>query len=472
MTEKIRQLNKIEEKVKTHLRQNHLIFSGMHVCVCISGGMDSVVLLWMLYRMREELDIRLSACHFNHMIRGEEADRDEAFCRELCLRLSVPFHCGRADVPALCQNNKLSLEETAREARYAWFQKLSNEQQIDRLATAHHKNDQAETVLFRIIRGTTVSGLCGIPKARDCFIRPLLCLDKQDIAFFASEMSIDFRLDSSNFEEQYTRNYLRHSVFPMFERINPSATNSIVRLSEYASEDETLLQSLLPEYADIQNVSNLPMPIVRRTVVRNYAFFCKKTLCYTHIDQICNAISANIQTKIGLPEDMTAVINCGTFYFEKNKCISTQIIENGIITEGTQYCCNGRVKLSLLKKGLTPIQQHDTYYDGSKEFVYNLSTEIPLSFAHICGMICYRSRQQGDRLFLHGVNRSVKKMFSEKKIPIHLRESIPVIYDNQGIICIPFIAVSDRAYTSYNDAQYILRVDVIDEHSRKVVKKI
>jgi len=472
MTEKIRQLNKIEEKVKTHLRQNHLIFSGMHVCVCISGGMDSVVLLWMLYRMREELDIRLSACHFNHMIRGEEADQDEAFCCELCLRLSVPFYCGKANIPALHKNNNLSVEETAREARYAWFQKLAEEHRFDRLATAHHKNDQAETVLFRIIRGTTVSGLCGIPKARDCFIRPLLCLDKSEIEHYASGMSIDFRLDSTNFEEQYTRNYLRHSVLPMLKKINPSVINSVARLSAYATDDETFLQSMLPTYTAIQDVSNLPMPIIRRTVARNYLHFCGKKLCYPHIDQICSALSANKQTKIGLPNNMTAVINFGSFYFEQKEGLSTQTIDNGILTEGTQYCCGGRVKISLYRSDLSTPRQQDTNCDGSQEFVYNLSTEIPLSFTHICGMIEYRSRQQGDRLFLRGVNRSVKKMFSEQKIPRHLRESIPVFYDEQGIICIPFIAVSDRAYSSRKDAEYILRVDLIDEHSRKVVKKI
>ncbi len=470
MIEMTLRLNKTEEKVKTYLRQHLLIESGMHVCVCFSGGMDSAVLLRMLVHMRDVLQIRLSACHFNHMIRGEEADRDELFCKQLCKQLNVPIFCGRADVMALQNQTKLSLEEAARDVRYAWFCKLASEQGIDRMATAHHKSDQAETVLFRITRGTTVSGLAGIPSMRDRFIRPLLCLAKEEIEAYANAFSIEFQTDSSNLSEQYTRNYIRQTVIPSLERINPSATNAIVRLSGYASDDDRFITSFLPPYADIQDVSDLPMAIVRRTVARNFTLFSDKTLCYQHLDEICDALYAKIDKRIGLSEGMVAVIRQGCFYFEKCSPRIVPSIENGTLTEGITYCCEGRVRIIFCKNQADLIRHYLALCNNKNEIVYNLSTEILLSFEKICGMIRYRSRQQGDRVVLRGINRSVKKLFSEKKVLISLREMIPVFFDERGILCIPFVAVSDRAYCTCERASHFLRVDVINEHSRKVVE--
>ena len=472
MTEMTLRLNKIEEKVKTYLRQKLLPQPEMHVCVCFSGGVDSTVLLWMLYRFRNELGIRLSACHLNHMIRGEDADADERFCIRVCEELNIPIYCGRIDVPGLKELNGLSMEEAARDARYTWFGEIANVHQIDCMATAHHQNDQAETVLFRMIRGTTVSGLAGIPSARDIFIRPLLCLSKEEILFYANAFSLEYQTDVTNDSEQYTRNYIRQTVLPMLAKINPSVSDAIVRLSEYAAEDDALIASLLPAYDEVQYVYGLAPSVVRRVVTRNFGVYAGKTLCYRHLDEICNAAKSLCRKRIGLPGGYDAILSNGYLSFEREKQTPYVKIEDGVLKDGINYCCNGLVRMIVCKNIPSEILYYLSLCDSKNQIVYNLSTEILLSFEKICGMIRYRSRHEGDRLLLHGVNRSVKKLFSEKKIAVSLRQMIPVIFDDSGILCIPHVAVSDRVYADAQHATHYLRVDIFDEHNRKVVEEL
>lgn len=472
MTEMTLRLNKIEEKVKTYLRQKLLPQPEMHVCVCFSGGADSTVLLWMLHRFRNELGIRLSACHLNHMIRGEDADCDERFCVRVCKQLHIPIYCGRIDVPELKKQNGLSMEEAAREARYTWFNKIADAYQIDCMATAHHQNDQAETVLFRMIRGTTVSGLAGIPPTRDIFIRPLLCLSKEEILFYASALSLDFQTDVTNDSEQYTRNYIRRTVLPTLEKINPSVSDAIVRLSEHAAEDDALISSLLPPYEENQYVNGLAPSVVRRVVTRNFGVYAGKSLCYQHVDDICKAANSLCRKRIGLPDGYAAVLSDGYLSFELEQHTPYAKTEDGVLKEGINYCCNGLIRVIVCSNIPSEISYYLSLCDSKNQIVYNLSTEILLSFEKICGMIRYRSRQEGDRLRLHGVNRSVKKLFSEKKIPLSLRQMLPVIFDDSGILCIPHVAVSDRVYADARHATHYLRVDIFDEHNRKVVEDL
>ncbi len=465
-------LNKIEDKVKTYLRQKLLPRSEIHVCVCFSGGIDSTVLLWMMHRLRDELGIGLSACHFNHMLRGAEADGDEQFCVQICKQLNIPLYCGRADVANFHMENKISVEEAAREMRYAWFCETAHAHGIDLMATAHHQDDQAETVLFRVIRGTTVSGLAGIPPKRDIFVRPLLCLTKEEICFYANELSLNYRTDLTNFSEQYTRNYIRQTVFPVLKSINPSVSDALVRLSKYAVEDDCLISSLLPQYEDVQNVQGLPQGLLRRIVARNYSVFSGNTLCYQHVDEICNAACLGLDKRIGLPDGDIAVVSGGYLFFEKESSDTVYEIENGVLEEGITYACNKKIRIIFCKNQPHEISRLMENSSCEKEIVYNLSTEILLSFDKIYGMIRYRARQHGDRLRIHGINRSVKKLFSEQNIPIHLRQMIPVFWDDVGLLCIPHVAVSDRVYCDAEHATHYMRVDLIDERSRKVVKSL
>lgn len=213
---------------------------------------DSVALLSLLARMRTgDAGFALEAVHVNHGIRGGEADRDEEFCVSLCAQLRIPLTVRRADVPALAKRGGLSLEEAAREARYAVFAQICREKpEITHVATAHHASDNAETVLLHMIRGSGGRGLSGIPPSRPLsadsavrLIRPLLCVDRADILRYLAAKELPFVSDSSNEDCRFARNALRHTILPLLHKMNPSVTQSLNRTAALAAQDEGYLQS-------------------------------------------------------------------------------------------------------------------------------------------------------------------------------------------------------------------------------------
>ncbi len=431
------------------LQKQQMLLEGMHVCVCLSGGADSAVLLHVMYSLQEQLGIKLSACHFHHGIRGEEADRDQEFCCMLCDGYDIPFYTEKADLPALQPQSGMSMEAFAREKRYRWFDSLEKQHGIQRFATAHHLDDNAETVLFRAIRGTTVSGLSGIPSVRGKFIRPFLSVTKREILAYASEASLSFVEDSSNSSFDYTRNYLRHAVLPAMEKVNPAVKDALSRLSVYAATDNDFIESMLPPFSAFQDCSGLHPAILQRTVSRNHQIVTGTGLCYQHLDTIMEAISSGHNTRITLPGGYECVVCENVFSFCKKAETSSEPLTSGVLSSKELLLCSGRILIS-------------TEEAIPQKFVYNLSTEILLSSKGIYGMIRYRSRCPGDRLRLRGVNRSVKKLMSESRIPISLREMLPVFYDDNGIVAIPFVGVADRVFVKDGEEDAVIRVYIAE----------
>ncbi len=205
----------------------------------LSGGADSCALLGSLYELREELGIDLSACHINHCLRGAESDRDEMFARELCDKLSVPLEVYRIDVRGAVGKHE-SIEQAARRLRYECFGK-AREKFGSVIATAHTANDSAETVLMNMIRGTGTKGLAGIPPAREGMIRPLILCTREQTEAYCRENGIDFVTDSTNLEDDCTRNRIRHNVLPLMKEFNPSFISAVSRMTEAVGKDEDFI---------------------------------------------------------------------------------------------------------------------------------------------------------------------------------------------------------------------------------------
>lgn len=223
-------------KIKDYIRNKELLNHGDGVIVGLSGGADSVCLFRVLVSLRDEYGLSLYAVHVNHGIRGEEAARDEEFCRSLAQRYDVPCTMYGYDIPALSLSWKMTEEEAGRRARYEAFEKERENRGAVCTAVAHHKNDQAETVLFRMCRGTGIRGMTGIPAKRDTIIRPLLCVDRNEIEEYLNNMGQEYMSDSTNETETYDRNRLRKRVIPELEKINPSAVSHICALSDRLTE--------------------------------------------------------------------------------------------------------------------------------------------------------------------------------------------------------------------------------------------
>lgn len=217
------------------IEDNQLISQGDTVTVALSGGADSVSLLHMLVSVREEYNLTLYAAHVNHLIRGDEAKRDEIFCKALCQKYDVELFVKRVDVPALAKQLKISEELCGRNVRYEFFDELAKAKN-SKIATAHTLSDNAETLIYNITRGTSVGGLCSIPIRRGYIIRPLIYCDREYVENYCVQNSLEYVTDSTNLTDDYTRNRIRHNVITELKKINPSFEATAKRLCEDAAD--------------------------------------------------------------------------------------------------------------------------------------------------------------------------------------------------------------------------------------------
>ncbi|MFT7113956.1 MAG: tRNA(Ile)-lysidine synthase [Candidatus Azotimanducaceae bacterium] len=213
------------------------------ILVAISGGRDSVLLVQLLHR----LGIYIELAHVNYQLRGEESDGDEQFVKSLAEQLKVRIHVNRVDTLAYKKEHKLSTQEAARDIRYNWFNEILKKSDLDFVAVAHHKDDVLETQLINLSRGTGLKGLRSIQAKRDCIVRPMLCLSREDVDFLIQEMQVPFREDSSNKSDDYLRNKIRHHVIPVLKACEPKVVEQAVKTALILSDTEQVLGELLEE---------------------------------------------------------------------------------------------------------------------------------------------------------------------------------------------------------------------------------
>ncbi len=226
-----------EKKFLEHCKKRRLIEQGDAVLVALSGGSDSVALLKLLLAIQPFIKFSLAAAHCNFKLRHKESDDDERFCKELCERLGVNFFSRQIDARRMAKIHKTAIEETARILRYEWFERLMQKHGFNKLATAHQRNDNAETILFNLFRGTSLLGLAGIPERRGKIIRPVLHLAREELRTYLHQTQTPYRTDSSNFSDEYDRNFIRLRVIPTIEeRFKHKFLQNLLRLSENAVE--------------------------------------------------------------------------------------------------------------------------------------------------------------------------------------------------------------------------------------------
>ena len=225
----------------------------------VSGGLDSMCLLEMTVRQGQKQGRRVAAAHFNHQLRGAEADRDEAFVRDWCAAREIPFFAGRGDVRAFAEETGRTVEEAARQLRYKFLEETRRREGFGCILTAHHADDSAETMLLNLLRGTGLKGLTGIPEKRDCILRPLLSVTRAELAAYAAEHRIPFVEDSTNGTDDAARNMLRHQVLPVLKKLNPRVVENMSRTASLLAADEAALDAacrkLLAQCAVPPNVS-------------------------------------------------------------------------------------------------------------------------------------------------------------------------------------------------------------------------
>lgn len=246
-----------EQKVIRFINSHSLIKAGEKILVALSGGPDSVFLLHFLKKYQKKFKVELGAFHLNHSLRNS-ADKEQKFCDELCEKLSIPFYTEKLDVKSYAKKNKISVEEAGRNLRYKYLKELAKKNKFNLIATAHNADDNAETVLLNLVKGTGIKGIAGIPVKRENIIRPVLCLRKKEIVNFLKESKIKFVIDESNQSEKFERNFLRLKVIPIIEnRLNPQFVNSVLasslNLQDFNKYLEKIIAKLERKYIEEKN---------------------------------------------------------------------------------------------------------------------------------------------------------------------------------------------------------------------------
>ena len=221
-----------EQKVLRFVKENELLLAGEKILIAFSGGPDSVFLLHFLNKFKKKYKIEIGAVHINHLLRGNDSQRDELFCKTICEELSIPFYSLRKNIKTYSKKNKYSLEVAGRKVRYEFFEKISQANGYDKIATAHNADDNVETVLINLIKGTGIKGIAGIPVKRKNIIRPILSLTKKEILDYLDENKFEYRIDASNSSNEFERNFLRNEVIPLIHKnINPALSQTVLNTS-------------------------------------------------------------------------------------------------------------------------------------------------------------------------------------------------------------------------------------------------
>ncbi|MDO5545021.1 MAG: tRNA lysidine(34) synthetase TilS [Eubacteriales bacterium] len=409
----------MQNKLLRFIREQGLIKPGDRVICAVSGGADSVAMLFALYLLKDKMNIQLEAAHFNHHLRGEESQRDEDFVREFCVRYDIPLHVGGGQV----QTGKKGLEAAARDARYEFLQSLDG-----KIATAHTADDNAETVLLHLIRGTGLKGLGGISPKRGNLIRPMLCITRQEVEDFLNEWSLPHVEDSSNASDAFLRNRIRHHVMPILWEENPKIGENLSKMALRLRVDEEYLlqQSTFETLPDVSALRTLPKPIRSRVLER----FLKQNGVLepedAHISQAeALVFSDNPSAKAAFPGGVT---------ISRSYDRLTVLAEQGTFGE-IPLPCPGQTVFGSFRVICEPAKGIENSTDTL--------TVRPM------GPMRLRSRQTGDAMRLPGGSKSLKKLFIDRKIPASQREEIPVLCDDIGILGVHSIGVNlDRAADS------------------------
>ena len=446
----------LKKALKT-IEKYNMLQKGDNVVVGLSGGADSVALLNVLCSCKEYYGINVYALHVNHGIRGSEANRDMEFCKEVCKRLNVEITVKEYDIPAISKEMGIGSEECGRIMRYRAFNELSKSLGGSKIAVAHNENDNAETVIMRICRGTGIKGLCGIPPVRDNIIRPLIECSRKEIESYLSEIKFSFMTDSTNLQDDYTRNKIRNNVIPILEEgININAVSNIASAAEIITEEEELLEYVTNEYFlktaveigeekivfDSERFNLLHDALKGRVIRLAIKKIAKsvKDVGKIHSDGVKDIFVGKTGRKISLPYGLEA-------QKQYEKCI---IKKEDAIKKAFYY--NISTKETFIKE--SGIYIWLSYEKDDKAQIYKCFDREKTG-----DIFWVRNRENADRIDINidGRSRKIKDILIDNKVPRDIRDTVPVIGCENGILWVFDYrsSITKRAYENNENKIYI-----------------
>ncbi len=378
------------------------VSAGDTVVCAVSGGADSMALLWGMYLLREQLGITLKAAHFNHGLRGAESDGDAEFVTQFCRSYDIPLYLEKGQVTA----GPKGLEAAAREARYSFFSSLEG-----KIATAHTADDNAETVLMHLVRGTGLKGLGGIAPVRGNVIRPMLEITRREVEGFLEEYSIDHVEDSSNAGNDFLRNRIRHHVMPLLLKENPKLSQDITAMAAALRQDEDYLCKCTPDTTEVSALRALEPALQSRAISRFLVKSGVREPSRAHIRSVIGLLNADSPSaRVNLPGGVVVERN-----YDQLRVAPTAAAPETVVLR-----CPGTVRFGDVLIHCRPGKMDRPQYD---RFVVAPS-----------GQMVVRSRQAGDVMRLSGGTKSLKKLFTDRKLAASERPNIPVIADDLGVL--------------------------------------
>lgn len=442
--------------------KHNMLPKGAYILCAVSGGADSMCMLAMLDELTGTDAIRIAAAHFDHGLRGAESDRDAEFVRNYCASHDIAYYFGAGNVRDYAGQKKISIETAARELRYDFLHKTAGKAGADRIATAHTANDNAETVLLNLIRGSGLKGLCGIPPVRGNIIRPILCLNREQVMGYLKEHDIPHIEDSSNSELVYTRNKLRHTVIPLLEQFNPRFLEAISETSQLIGEDEAYLSSLADKVLrnakrDVYGLrisagelKKLPKPVAAR-VVMGASEELGAAITRSLVDGVTELAFSDS------PSGNRSFAGGLTVLREYDDILFTRLPPEIKTFTPVKLALNETVEVPELGLAFT-------YAPGvPKEKINNSFNTFLFKKDSICGKIAVRPRKSGDKISFGGTRgtKTLKKMFIDEKLPLRLRESIPVLSDEKGVLAVPGFGMDIRCVPASGDRLCTVTIDKV-----------
>lgn len=465
--------------VQNYINKHNMIQEGDRIVIGVSGGADSVCLFHVLQKLVPVHGLTLFAVHVNHCIRGEEADGDEAFVKKLCADSQVSFTLVKTDVKALAAKEGLSEEEAGRKVRYQAFYDCFRENKCNKIAIAHNRNDNAETVLFHLFRGSGIKGLTGIPPVRDVIIRPLLDTGREEIEAYLRENGISYRTDRTNLTQDYSRNKIRHQIISFAkEEINTRAIEHIVSASEKLAEIDRYLDKNIKAAwgkvviyhetektyeTDIKKLAQED-PVIQKGIIRSII----KQLAYRlkdvdalHVEMVLELTDKQVGKTLNLPYGIRAVKGYHSITIKR------------VPDTGTGMKPDGREDVFCPAEQELPVPG-DAYLPQTEQILhiklinYKKNMIIPrngctkwFDYDKIKNTVLIRTRKEGDYIQIDsaGGRKKIKSLFIDEKVPREKRDSLPLLADGAHIMWIIGGRMSE-AYKVNEETKVILEINL------------
>lgn len=476
-----------EEKVFSYMEEHGMIFPGHRIVAGVSGGADSVCLLFVLLEYAKRVSIELAVVHVNHGLR-QEAGEDAEFVRKLCQREDVPFYLKEVDVKELAAGEKRSLEEAARLLRYQAFREAAEDFRADRIAVAHNGNDRAETMLFHLFRGSGIKGLCAIMPRREDIIRPLLCLERSEIEDYLAARSLSYCTDSTNREDVYTRNRIRHHILPFAEQqVSAGAVAHMCRTADMLSEVEDYLKFQTEEAmescvvygkadhdgfeVDVNRFADLHIALKKRVLLDILRKLARegRDISAIHVADVLALFEKEGNLQVDLPFDIQAVRRYDKVFLKRRQDQGEEKIrrlplEVELPSEETKESLLfdlgsfGQAEISVFfvkKDQKFPSNEYTKWFDCDK------IKKSPV----------FRFRQEGDYLSLADgkcgtIHKSLKDYMITEKILREKRGSIPLLAEGKHVLWLTGYRISEY-YKVNENTKRVLQVKLIGNGSNR-----